>query len=119
MQRREFCATLASTGLKHAGRRRFTKEGEGRDSSSGMDGRRRPSLHRNGSSFLFLVGRTELLDQGVDFFELQFVGILGHVSLAVVDDLGEVVGGGGGDFFGDEGGASEMAAFGSFAVALR
>jgi hypothetical protein len=83
-----------------------------------MDGRGRPSLHRNGSSFLFLVGGLDLLDQGVDFFGLEFVGVLGHVSLAVVDDFGEVVGRGGGDFFGDESRASEVAAFGGFAVAF-
>ena len=68
--------------------------------------------------FLFLVGGFDLLDQGVDFFGFEFVGVFGHVSLAVVDDPGQVVGSGGGDFFGDEGGASEVAAFGGFAVTL-
>lgn len=68
--------------------------------------------------FLFFVGGFDLLDQGIDFFGFEFVGVLGHPSLSVVDDLGEIVGSGGGDFFGDEGGTSEVAAFGSFAVAL-
>jgi len=44
-----------------------------------------PSSERD---FLFLVGGFDLLYQDVDLFGLEFVGVLRHASLAVVDDLG-------------------------------
>jgi len=67
---------------------------------------------------LLPVGGLDLLDQGVDFFGLEFIGVLGHVAFAVGDDCFQVVQGHGAGFVGDEGRSSEMAAFAGFAVTL-
>lgn len=50
----------------------------------------------------FLAQGLDLLDQGVDFFRRQLADVLGHAAFAVGDDVAQLMGGGGGVFFGDE-----------------
>jgi hypothetical protein len=88
------------------------------------DGRGRPSLDQlfifaRGFHFLSLnLLDFNLLDQSVDFFWRELACVFRHAAFAVVDDVAQVVGGGGGDFFGDERWSGEVATLGGFPVTL-
>jgi hypothetical protein len=67
---------------------------------------------------LLLICRFDLPDKTIDFFRSQFAGVLGHAAFAIVDDVAQVYAGGASNFIRDEGWASEVPSFGSFAVTL-
>lgn len=66
---------------------------------------------------LFVEG-LDLANERGDFFRGEFAGELGHVSLAVGDDVAQIFAGSGGCFLGDERWPTKMTALGSLSMAL-
>ena len=69
-------------------------------------------------SYLFFVQSFDLLNQRVDFVGCELALVLGHVTLAIRDDVAQFVCGSGGDFFGDERRPAQASPLGVFPVTL-